>query len=124
MVAVVAFQVAIGLLTRSFFDRLYFILVPMSFAVCALFIVGMTRFSGSRGVLRLFWWYFAVGLLSVFTVHAFRQSGLGGILSVEMLPLWLLLLVTVYSETLYGELRPELGGGAPTPVVLYLSGPR
>jgi hypothetical protein len=71
-----------------------------------------------------FWltlWYYALGIGTLVFLYFARDPVSRGIFLWEQTPFWLLGLIVFYALGVYGGLKPQLGGGAPVPGVMYVS---
>ena len=103
-----------------FFDRypFAFILNNLLLAVA----LGVVVFHCyDRAFLWLTLWYYAVGIGTLVFLYFARDPVSRGILQWEQAPFWFLGLIFFYALGVYGGLKPQLGGDAPVPAVIYVS---
>lgn len=110
-------SVVISILSRYHFDRFWYLLIAgLLGCQIALFIILL--FEGKS----CFWltnWYYIAGIATLSLHSIWRKLKAGSEVPWEYLPVLFLAFVSLYSTKLYPAMRPQVGGGAPRPIVLY-----
>ena len=117
--ALMILSLLITILARYHFDRFWYLFIPVSL-ICHGLIFGILFLHGGKSYFWLTNWYYAAGIATFFSHSIWQKLKSGSEVPWEYLPLYFLALVSLYSTKLYPAVRP-LGGGAPSPIVLYSS---
>jgi hypothetical protein len=108
------------LLANYFFDRFWYVFISISLTITGLMFWVLLH-NADKSFFWLTNWYYIAGVATVYVYRAWRDEDERGTVAWEYVPFWLLALVSLYSSKIYAAVRPEVGGGAPSPIVLYLS---
>jgi hypothetical protein len=119
--AAMAAYLAVSLVESRYFNRL-----PMSFAaidsVTAIGVALVVYHFQDHRVFFVSLWFYATGLAGLFLSKLFGDSGRLKAFEWEIRFPYFAAILLWYSTFIYENVRPSLGGGAPTSVALYLSG--
>ena len=118
--ALLILSVLTSILARYHFDRFWHLFIVVEL-LCQGLIFWILLFHGVRSYFWLTNWYYAAGI-ATFWAYSMRQDlKSGSEVPWEFLPLYFVGLVTLYSTKVYPSVFPQIGGGAPSQIVLYLS---
>ena len=120
VLALLVLSLLLSILARYHFDRFWYLLMPVSL-ICHGLIFWILFLYGERSYFWLTNWYYVAGIATFWTHSIWQKLKSGSEVPWEYLPLYFLALLSLYSTKLYPAVRPQVGGGAPSPIVLYSS---
>lgn len=109
-----------SLVGRYHFDRFWY-LILFTTVICQGSIFWALLFHGARSYFWLTSWYYAIGIATLWAHSTWQKLKSRSEVLWEYVPLYVVGLISLYSAGVYRAARPQVGGGAPSPIVLYLS---
>jgi len=109
-----------AILGHWFYDRHPFkFILNTLLAVAALVVIVLYCYDRTFFLLTL--WYYIVGVGTLAHLGIARDPISRGAFRWELITFYVLSLILFYSLKIYGGIKPQLGGGAPVPAVIYVS---
>jgi hypothetical protein len=121
LLGLMTLSVLISILSRYHFDRFWYLLIP-GLLGCQIALFSVLRSDAGKSCFWLTNWFYVAGIATFLLHSTWQKLKAGSEVPWEYLPVYFLALVSLYSTKLYPAIRPQVGGGAPRPVVLYGAG--